>query len=142
MPEKRKVEQPWDFDTAYHRCIGASQRQEAIEEEIREAYKSYAEAEEKYRTALAAEIVRAHDDGVAWSTAPDLARGDDTVARLRRERDIQEGVKEAMLQAAWRRVADRKDAQRFSDWSMRRELAEGYGNGGEPQFEAPIGGQR
>jgi hypothetical protein len=64
------------------------------------------------------------------------------VARLRRERDIAEGVREAMQQAAWRRAADRKDTQRFIDWSARRELAEGYGNAPEPEFEQPIGGRR
>jgi hypothetical protein len=31
-------------------------------------------------------------------------------------------------------AADRKDTQRFIDWSMRRELAEGYGNTPEPEF--------
>ena len=55
----------------------------------------------------------------------DLARGDDKVARLRRERDVAEGVKEAANQASWRRAADRKDIGRLIEWSARRDLATG-----------------
>lgn len=125
----------WDFSQARDACRGASAAQQAVEDDIRRAYRDFAEKERLYREALATEIVKVHNDGIAWSTAPDIARGDSKVARLRAERDISEGVKEAVMQAAWRRVADRKDAQRFSDWSMRRELAEGYSPSDEPAAE-------
>lgn len=116
---------PWTFEQAMAACQQASQRQRAAEDAMREASIRFAEAEEAYRKALALAIVRKHDaDGVAWTVAPDLARGNDLVARLRRDRDIAEGVREASQQAAWRRAADRKDAQRFADWSQRREAAE------------------
>lgn len=92
---------------------------------MRAASKDAAFAEESYRKALAEQILHIHSDGVAWTVAPDLARGNARVADLRRKRDIAEGVREAMVQLAWRRAADRKDAQRFADWSQRRELAEG-----------------
>jgi chlorite dismutase len=116
---------PWTFEQAMAACQQASQRQRAAEDAMREASVTFAEAEEAYRKALAVAIVTKHDtDGVAWTVAPDLARGDPLVARLRRERDIAEGVREASQQAAWRRAADRKDAQRFADWSQRREVAE------------------
>lgn len=117
-------DRPWDFAAARTACQKASAAQGTIVEELKQAYREYAEAEEAYRKALAAEIVRTHNDGVAWSTVPELARGDDRVAELRRERDIAEGVKEAMTHAAWRRKADRDDAQRFADWSQRREFAD------------------
>lgn len=135
--------QPYSFEQARDAAAKASRAQEAAETGLRESARDFAEKEERYRIALAKEIVRQHaDDGVAWTVAPDLARGDVTVARLRRERDIAEGVREAMQQAAWRRAADRKDTQRFIDWSARREVAEGYGNAPEPEFESPIGGRR
>lgn len=118
---------PWSFEDARQACRDASAAQAAVEDTLKAAYRTYAQAEESYRKALAAEIVRVHADGIAWSTAPDIARGEAGVARLRMERDIAEGVKEAMQQLAWRRAADRRDAQRFSDWSMRRELAEFHG---------------
>lgn len=119
---------PWTFDDALRECNTAARHQYAAECAMRRATRASAKAEQDYRVALAKEIVRQHDDdGVAWTVAPDLARGNEDVARLRNERDVAEGVKEATMQLAWRRSADRKDAQRFSDWSMRRELAE---NGG------------
>lgn len=122
---------PWTFDEATDNCRKASLHQQDAEEAVKQAFVDFAAKNEAYRKALALEIVNSHNDGVAWSTAPDLARGDTNVARLRRERDVAEGVTEAMQQACWRRVADRKDAQRFADWSMRRDLAEGHG---EPQW--------
>lgn len=139
-------EQPWDFGTARERCRDASRDQQKAEQAMREAARDAAVKEERYRVELAKEIVRQHnDEKVAWTVAPDLARGNVEVARLRRERDIAEGVREAMSQASWRCAADRRDAQRFSDWSMRRELAEYYGNGPEerePDNPEIVGGRR
>lgn len=132
-------DQPWDFATARTACRDASAAQANVEKDLREAYRSYGEAERNYRKALAIEIVKAHGDGVAWSTAPDLARGDDHVADLRFKRDVAEGVKDAMEHAAWRRNADRKDAQRFADWSQRRELAEFHGRDPEEPTHEPSG---
>ena len=117
---------PWSFAQATENCRRAAVAQENAEQALRDAARDFAEAEEAYRKALAVEIVTTHADGVAWSTSPDLARGDEEVARLRRERDIAEGVREALTHALWRHNANRRDAQRFADWSMRRELAEGY----------------
>lgn len=118
---------PWSFDEAAAACRATSAAQKQAEDEMRRASAAFAQAEERYRMALAKEIVRQHAvEGVAWTVAPDLARGDRTVARLRLERDVAEGVREAMVQASWRRSADRKDAARFADWSMRRELADGF----------------
>jgi hypothetical protein len=124
---------PWTFDEAREHCLRASQAQRHAEDASAKASVEYAKAEEAYRVALAKEIVRQHDDEkVAWTVAPDLARGNVIVAGLRRERDIAEGVRDALVQAAWRRSADRKDAQRFADWSQRRELAEGGEGPSEP----------
>jgi hypothetical protein len=102
--------QPYDFQGAREAAAAASRAQLHAEKALKDAAREYAEKEERYR-----------------------------VARLRRERDIAEGVREAMQQACWRRAADRKDTQRFIDWSMRREMAEGYGSAPEPEFTEPIG---
>jgi hypothetical protein len=116
---------PWTFDQAVSACQGASRRQADAEGAMREASRDYALAEEAFRIALAKEIVRQHhDEHVAWTVAPDLARGNPSVAALRRDRDIAEGVRDAMQQLAWRRSADRKDAQRYADWSQRLDVRE------------------
>jgi hypothetical protein len=135
--------EPYTFSQARDAAAAASRAQADAERHLKDAYRDFAEKEERYRVSLAKEIVRRHaEDGVAWTVAPDLARGTPEVARLRRDRDISEGVREAMAQAAWRRAADRKDTQRFVDWSARRELAEAYGTAPEPEFTSPIGGRR
>lgn len=135
--------QPYDFEQARDAAQRASVAQQNAENALKDAARDFARKEEAYRVALAKEIVRQHnDEKVAWTVAPDLSRGDVEVARLRRERDIAEGVREAMQQAAWRRAADRKDTQRFIDWSMRRELAEGYGQVPEPEEPHAVFGAR
>lgn len=133
-------EAPWTFAEAAAKCRRAAVAQEQAEQSYLAAARDFAAKEESYRVALAIEIVKTHGDGVAWSTAPDLARGDAEVARLRLERDIAEGVREAMEQALWRMAANRKDAQRFSDWSMRRELAEAAGT--VPEGSGQVFGRR
>ncbi len=123
---------PYSFDDATALTRQASAAQKAAEDLLRSTSRDSAEKERSYRVALAKEIVRQHaDDGVAWSVAPDLARGNPEVANLRMLRDIAEGVREATQQQAWRASADRKDLTQLVLWSMRRDLAEGY--------EAPVG---
>lgn len=102
----------------------AKNAQAAAEDAAREAAKVAAQAEQAYRVELAKEIVRQHaEDKVAWTVAPDLARGAPHVAKLRYERDVAEGVREAMSQALWRHTADRKSLDRIGQWSERLELA-------------------
>lgn len=131
---------PWSFGEAREACRNASAAQTAAEQALKDAARDAAQAEAAYRVALATKIVELHDGGLAWSVCGDVARGDEEVAELKRLRDIAEGVREAMTHAAWKRAADRRDAQRFADWSQRREFAE---TGGEvdPTYEPPIGGR-
>jgi hypothetical protein len=81
--------QPYSFEQARTAARDASAGQRAAERALTDSSREFAEKEERYRVALAQEIVRQHaEDGVAWTVAPDLARGNEKVARLRRERDI------------------------------------------------------
>ena len=116
--------EPWDFRTAFQHCSDSSRRQEDSEDVVRDAYRDFAQKEEAYRTALSVEILRLKAQGIAITACDNIARGDKAVAKLRYERDVAEGVKEAAVAGGWRRNADRKDCQRFADWSMKRELAE------------------
>jgi hypothetical protein len=63
-----------------------------------------------------------------------LAKGDQSIADLRYERDVALGVREAARQAVYRHSANRRDLEELVDWSKRRDLAEGYGNAPEPQW--------
>jgi hypothetical protein len=120
MPDRS---QPWDFAAARGKANAIAGAQAQAETFYKKCARDFATKEERYRVALAKEIVRQHEDeGVAWSVAPDLARGDKEVAKLRRERDIAEGMKEASVQALWRLAADRRDLGRFIDWSARIDV--------------------
>lgn len=110
---------PFDFTEAREAARKASESQKATEDAMLEASRTKAATERSYRIALANRIIQAHDDGIAWTACGDIARGDKTVAQLRYERDIAEGVSEALEQAAWRHSADRKDLQRLIAWSER-----------------------
>jgi hypothetical protein len=133
---------PWDFDEARIACRKASQRQEQGEEALRKAYIDRALAQERYRKALAEKILELRGEGYPATLCLDLAKGHEEVADLRCQWDVAEGVCEALLQAAWRFTADRKDAQRFAGWSERREFAEAGGYVGNPAVTKTIGAGR
>lgn len=136
-------EQPWTFERAYRAHEDASREQESAEQELGGKNHEYAQAEEAYRKALALEMWRLrNEDGVAWSALADLARGADHVAELKRTRDLAEGERTVASHAVYRRSSDRSDTERFIDWSMRRDLAEGHGRIREPDGMPVIGGRR
>jgi hypothetical protein len=108
---------PFDFAEAMNATRRVSSAQAQAEQDRRDAAKNLAEMEQSYRIALAKRIVQAHADGVAWTVAQDIARGDEHVAHLRYERDVARGVLDAAEQRAWRHTADRKDMTEFVQWS-------------------------
>ena len=108
---------PWDFNEARAAARSASETQREAENARREAAEKCAQAELLYRKALAHKIVELHADGVAWTVAQDVARGDEKVAQLRFERDVAKGVLDAAEQRAWRHTADRKDTTGLIEWS-------------------------
>lgn len=131
---------PWDFNEAVTASREAGEAQASAEVAREQAAAEFAEKERLYREALAAEIVKTHADGAAWTVAQDLARGEKHVAQLRFDRDVAQGIKDAIEQQAWRRTADRKDVTELIQWS--RVIAP-LGEQPEPKtLGAPIGGRR
>ncbi len=126
--------QPYDWAAAQAAQREASNRQRQAEQFVIDSWKSYAEAERAYRATLAAKILELKAGGMAVTACADVARGESAVAALKHRRDIAEGVREAAGQAAWRASADRKAEQSFLEWSLRRDLAEGYA---PPQHDDP-----
>jgi len=121
------VTAPWDFGEAAANNRRASQAQIEAEAFVKEAYAVAAGAEKDYRIALASKITELRAEGTAATVAGDLARGHPDVAQLRYIRDVSLGVCEAASQAVWRATADRRTVESLTNWSMRRELAEGFG---------------
>ena len=109
--------QAYDF----FECVEASRRgkhgQEQAEEQRKEAAETLATAERFYRVALAKRILELKAEGMPATVCQDLARGDKTVADLRYERDVAQGVLDVAEQRAWRGSADRKDIQELIAWS-------------------------
>lgn len=109
-----------DARQAAHR---ASEVQREVEEMLRRASADLAEKERRYREKLSLRMVELHaEDGIAWTACGDIARGEEATAKLRYERDVAEGVLEAVRQQAFRRGADRRDLDTLLDWSKRRDL--------------------
>lgn len=132
---------PWSIQDARDALAASSSAQRAAEDALREAVKTYAAAEERYRRALAAAIIENRATGPA-TIAQDVARGHDSVAHLRYQRDVAEGVREAAVQVGWRASADRKDAQALAAWSMKRELTNDDADVSSPATVSAIGGRR
>jgi hypothetical protein len=118
---------PYDFQEAREAETKATLAQKGAEDFIKESYRAHALAEAAYRQRLAERIVELRAEGKAATLCKDLARGDKSVTSLMVASMIADGVKEAASQAAWRHSKDRDAVQRFVEWSMRRDLAEGNG---------------
>ena len=119
------TESYFSFAEARGAAHHASLRQiDAERERVRTAEEA-AQAEQDYRRKLSRKIVELHSEGTAWTVAADIARGDDQVSAARFERDVKQAVAATQEQASFRLQADRRILERFCEWSMRRELAEG-----------------
>jgi len=115
--------QPLLIKDAREAAHKASELQRGVENAIRDASRSLAEAERQYRLKLTTRILHLHaQDGVAWTACGEMARGDKDVADLRYERDVARGMLEAAQQQAFRYGADRRDLHRLIEWSQRRDL--------------------
>jgi len=126
---------PFSFAQARDASAKAQQLQLDAEQQLRDLARTAATAEELYRKTLARRIVHAHEEeGIAWSVAPDIARGDPSVAGLRRDRDIAQGALEAQKNVLWRLTANRRDVLALIDWSARREMAEHGPGAQEPAW--------
>lgn len=115
---------PWTFDEAVAQDRAAADRQEAAEAAVLDAYRDHARREQLYDVALATKMWELKRSGVAITACERLAKGDERVATLRRERNEAEGRKEVAKRASWRVTADRRTTEELITWSMRRELAE------------------
>lgn len=129
---------PWDFHQSQEASRDGSANQRRAEKWLIDAFKDYAAKEEAYRVALATRILEFKAGGMAITACGDLARGDKKVARLKLERDVAEGVKEAAAQSGWRASADRKDTLTFIEWSQRAAFRDEQ----EPATASVIGGRR
>jgi hypothetical protein len=130
---------PLEIESAREAAHKASEKQRDVEDELRQASRDLAAAERAYRRKLSERMVELKAAGLAITACADVARGEPEVSDLRYERDVAEGVLEAMRQQAFRRGADRKDVHQLLVWSERRDLRTDAPPAQEP---TPIGAGR
>lgn len=134
--------QPYDFGEAVEATNAAKAAQKSAEENLKTAWRDFGAKRKAYQLKLATKIVELKAAGNAATLALDLAKGDPEVARLRYEKDVAEGVKEAALSALWRHSGDRKDLREFIQWSKTVDIRVHLHDEDEPaerDFERPIG---
>lgn len=120
-PEDDEVKdpRPYDFAGAKRAHARGSRDQASAAKWRADTAEGYAEAERAYRVALALKITELRAEGWPATVCADLARGDKNVARLRRERDISEGLKDAAEGSSWQASANRRGLEQLVAWSMR-----------------------
>jgi hypothetical protein len=128
----RPASEPFDFAAAVAASREASEAQHNAERWYAEKGREFADAERTYRQALAAEIVKCHAAGSAWTVAQDLARGTKEVADYRYARDVAEGLRDAAAQSIWRHTADRRELEQILDWSKRAAFLDALPPQGQP----------
>jgi hypothetical protein len=100
----------------------ASESQRKNADLLGKAHKAVADAEYTYRVALTARIKQLKAEGWAVTTCDNLARGEASIAALRKIRDEREGDLREGEQSAYTLAADRRALDGLIDWSKRREL--------------------
>lgn len=113
---------PFEIIDAREAQHKASENQREHADKLAKAYGALADAEYTYRTALTNRWKQLKKEGWAATTCGDIARGEESIATLRRERDRREGELKELEQDAFRLAADRRALDGLIDWSMHRDL--------------------
>ena len=88
--------------------------------EYKKFHTDYAKKEYKYRTALSKRLVELRATGQPVTHLADIARGEETIAKLRFERDIAEGLKNSAEKGTdfYKLYARLMEAQTQREWGQ------------------------
>lgn len=105
----------------------ASEYQRAIADKLAAQHRDLADKERRYRVALTARIKQLHagtdeDKGMAITMCETVAKGEDSIATLRAERDEAKGDLKKLDQLAFAAGADRRALDGLIQWSQHRDL--------------------
>ena len=132
----RDTREPMDYQTAVEVMRVESEHQKEAESQLAKHHRSLADAEKRYREAVAKRIIEKRAEKHAANLCKELARGDSDIAQLGYERDLAIGMVDAAQQSIWRHTANRRDLEHFIDWSKRASFldmegrSEGHGGHG------------
>ena len=115
----RDTREPMDYVAAVSVHRTEADLQHAAENILSEKHRESAGAEKLYREELAKEITRQRAKGEASTTARDLARGQEHIAKLAYARDVAAGMVDAAQQSIYRHTANRRELLQFIEWSRR-----------------------
>lgn len=111
---------------AQHR---ASEHQREVANALAQAHAALADAEDLYRQALSGRMKQLHVEGVpggndslAITVCETIAKGEESIALLRKERNRRRGDLKKAEQECFRAAADRRALDGLIDWSMHRDL--------------------
>lgn len=114
--------QPFEILNARRAQHESSKLQRELADNLSEAHKALAHAEFLYRRALTERIKQLHGEGMAITTCENVAKGEESVALLRKERDERKGELAQVEQEGFRMGADRRALDGLVNWSMYRDL--------------------
>lgn len=120
--------QPLQIEDAREAAHRASERQRNTADERAAAIKAKALAEFRYRRALTERIKQLHtqgfdgSSGLAITMCETVAKGEEPIALLRRERDEAEAEVVRLEQEGFRLAANRRSLDGMLTWSMHRDL--------------------
>lgn len=100
----------------------ASEAQREHNERLAQAHIDLAEAEYTYRTAKVARIKQLKEEGWAATTCAEIAKGEESIAHLRRERDKRAGDLEQIKDHCFTLAKDRSALEGLIRWSMGVDL--------------------
>lgn len=118
---------PLEIENARDSQFRASELQRELGNDLAKAHKELAKAEYLYRRALTERIKQLHvgegeEKGMAITMCETVAKGEESIALLRRERDDRKGDLAQLEQEGFRMGADRRAIDGLIDWSMKRDL--------------------
>lgn len=117
-----KLTNPYEIEEAREAQHKASEAQRELADRLAAAHRNLANAERRYRVALTARIKQLHAEGMAITMCETVAKGEDSIATLRYERDDLKGDLEKLDQLAYTMGADRRGLDGLVIWSMHRDL--------------------
>lgn len=126
---ENKLSNPYEIEEAREAQHMASEGQRKLADTLAAAHKALAQAEFRYRRALSERMKQLHVDGLkgdggglAITTCEVVAKGEEPIALLRRERDELRGDVERLNQLAFTYGADRRGLDELVVWSRGRDL--------------------
>lgn len=122
LPAENTNPHPFELADGREAEYKASESQRKLADELAKAHAGVAEAEYTYRTALVARVKQLKEEGWAATTCENIARGEESIALLKRERQKKEGDLASVEQECFRAGADRRALDGLIDWSKHRDL--------------------